>query len=238
MARTPQVALLRALIYCKYIMRGEKRQKQSSFPSEDSHPPPPPGQLSWQNPLQRPANERPPPYRTRRDALQLSREFGSDRSDGAGASRPAPPRVQRARWLLWCREGLAWMALPAPPPARVFAELCPVPAPASVPAPVPAGGGGGLPAPSGREVHVSGSAELSAVPDRARVSLRLGSRKGVAGAARSSVSRRLEYIAQSARQRGVPVSGGPEPGVSPRDTSARCRGAGCPAGRVLGVVKA
>ncbi|XP_042732787.1 interleukin-1 receptor-associated kinase 1-binding protein 1 [Lagopus leucura] len=96
------------------------------------------------------------------------------------------------------------MALPVPPPARVFAELCPVPAPASVPAPLPAGGGCGLPAPSGREVHVRGSAELSAVPDRARVSLRLGSRKGVAGAARSSVSRRLEYIAQSARQRGVP----------------------------------
>ncbi|NXJ07599.1 IKBP1 protein, partial [Odontophorus gujanensis] len=87
------------------------------------------------------------------------------------------------------------MALPAPPPSRVFAELCPVPAPV---------GGGGLPAPSGREVHVSGSAELSAGPDRARVSLRLGSRKELAGAARSSVSRRLEYIAHSARQRGVP----------------------------------
>ncbi|KAM9636717.1 interleukin-1 receptor-associated kinase 1-binding protein 1 isoform 2-T2 [Morphnus guianensis] len=81
------------------------------------------------------------------------------------------------------------MALPSPPPARVFAELLPAPAPA----------------PSGREVHVSGSAELSAGPDRARVSLRLGSRKEAAGAARSSVARRLEYIAQSARQRGVPV---------------------------------
>ncbi|KAM9636716.1 interleukin-1 receptor-associated kinase 1-binding protein 1 isoform 1-T1 [Morphnus guianensis] len=80
------------------------------------------------------------------------------------------------------------MALPSPPPARVFAELLPAPAPA----------------PSGREVHVSGSAELSAGPDRARVSLRLGSRKEAAGAARSSVARRLEYIAQSARQRGVP----------------------------------
>ncbi|XP_069660810.1 interleukin-1 receptor-associated kinase 1-binding protein 1 isoform X2 [Haliaeetus albicilla] len=85
------------------------------------------------------------------------------------------------------------MALPSPPPARVFAELLPAPAP------VPA------PAPSGREVHVSGSAELSAGPDRARVLLRLGSRKEAAGAARSSVARRLEYIAQSARQRGVPV---------------------------------
>ncbi|KAM6280711.1 interleukin-1 receptor-associated kinase 1-binding protein 1 isoform 2-T2 [Porphyrio hochstetteri] len=94
------------------------------------------------------------------------------------------------------------MALPAPPPARVFAEL--VPGQAPIPTPTPAGHGS-PPAPSGREVHVSGSAELSAGPDRARVSLRLGSRKGAAGAARSSVARRLEYIAQSVRQRGVPV---------------------------------
>ncbi|KAM6406255.1 interleukin-1 receptor-associated kinase 1-binding protein 1 isoform 2-T2 [Pluvialis apricaria] len=92
------------------------------------------------------------------------------------------------------------MALPAPPPARLFAELLPAPTPTPTPA-----GRGDPPAPSGREVHVSGSAELSAGPDRARVSLRLGSRKGAAGAARSSVTRRLEYIAQSARQRGVPV---------------------------------
>lgn len=86
------------------------------------------------------------------------------------------------------------MALPAPLPARGM-EL----APASVPSPVPAA--------AGRELHVSGSAELSAGPDRARVSVRLGSRKGAAGAARSSVSRRLEYIAHSARHRGVPVRG-------------------------------
>ncbi|NWS99198.1 IKBP1 protein, partial [Mionectes macconnelli] len=91
------------------------------------------------------------------------------------------------------------MALPAPPPARVFAELDTAPAPA----PAPLGRSGPLALP-GREVHVSGSAELSARPDRARVSLRLGSRKEAAGAARSSVSRRLEYIAHSARQRGVP----------------------------------
>ncbi|NXG22325.1 IKBP1 protein, partial [Grallaria varia] len=62
-----------------------------------------------------------------------------------------------------------------------------------------------LPAePAGRAVQVRGSAELSARPDRARVSLRLSSRKEEAGAARSSVSRRLHYIAHSARQRGVP----------------------------------
>ncbi|NXY83045.1 IKBP1 protein, partial [Alcedo cyanopectus] len=89
----------------------------------------------------------------------------------------------------------------APPPARVFAELVAAQAQALTPtptlAPVPAE------RTSGREVHVSGSAELSAGPDRARVSLRIGSRKEAAAAARSSVSRRLEYIAQSARHRGV-----------------------------------
>ncbi|XP_068021254.1 interleukin-1 receptor-associated kinase 1-binding protein 1 [Melanerpes formicivorus] len=92
------------------------------------------------------------------------------------------------------------MSLAAPPPARVFAEL--LSAPSATPAPAPVGPGGPSASP-GREVHVSGSAELSAGPDRARVSLRLGSRKEAAGAARSSVARRLEYIAQSARQRGV-----------------------------------
>ncbi|NWH56155.1 IKBP1 protein, partial [Geococcyx californianus] len=87
------------------------------------------------------------------------------------------------------------MALPVPPSSRVFAELVPAQTPAGRDVPA---------APPGREVHVSGSAECSAGPDRARVSVRLGSRKEAAGAARSSVSRRLEYIAQSARQRGVP----------------------------------
>ncbi|XP_030303683.1 interleukin-1 receptor-associated kinase 1-binding protein 1 isoform X1 [Calypte anna] len=89
------------------------------------------------------------------------------------------------------------MALPAPLPARLFAELVPAQTQTPTPTGVP-------PAPPGREMHVSGSAELSAGPDRARVSLRLGSRKEEAGAARSSVARRLEYIAQTARQRGVP----------------------------------
>ncbi|XP_074394443.1 interleukin-1 receptor-associated kinase 1-binding protein 1 isoform X3 [Zonotrichia albicollis] len=87
------------------------------------------------------------------------------------------------------------MAPPAPSPSRVFAELDLAPSPAGrvEPAALP-----------GREVHVSGSAELSARPDRARVSLRLGSRKEAAGAARSSVSRRLQYIAQTARLNGIP----------------------------------
>lgn len=91
------------------------------------------------------------------------------------------------------------MAPPAPPLSRIFAELDPAPSP------VPEGRLG-LPALPEREVHVSGSAELSARPDRARVSLRLGSRKEAAAEARSSVSRRLQYIAQTARLRGVPVS--------------------------------
>ncbi|NWV53003.1 IKBP1 protein, partial [Daphoenositta chrysoptera] len=87
------------------------------------------------------------------------------------------------------------MAPPAPSPSRVFAELdlARVSEGRVEPAALP-----------GREVHVSGSAELSARPDRARVSVRLGSRKEAAVAARSSVSRRLQYITHSARLRGVP----------------------------------
>uniref|UniRef100_A0A8D2LX95 Interleukin 1 receptor associated kinase 1 binding protein 1 n=1 Tax=Varanus komodoensis TaxID=61221 RepID=A0A8D2LX95_VARKO len=67
------------------------------------------------------------------------------------------------------------------------------------------GAGGGTPGfllSPGREVHVSGSAELSAPPDRAKVTVHLRSRKAEASAARSSVTRRLDYIAQAARQRG------------------------------------
>ncbi|NXI82061.1 IKBP1 protein, partial [Rhipidura dahli] len=64
------------------------------------------------------------------------------------------------------------MAPPASPPSRVFAELDLAPALTPVPE-----GRVGLAALPGREVHVSGSAELSARPDRARVSLRLGSRR-------------------------------------------------------------
>ncbi|XP_066403496.1 interleukin-1 receptor-associated kinase 1-binding protein 1 isoform X2 [Molothrus aeneus] len=89
------------------------------------------------------------------------------------------------------------MAPPAPPPSRVFAELDLAPSPAPEGRVEPAA----LP---GREVHVNGSAELSARPDRARVSLRLGSRKEAAVAARSSVSRRLQYIAHTARLHGIP----------------------------------
>ncbi|KAM6465571.1 interleukin-1 receptor-associated kinase 1-binding protein 1 isoform 2-T2 [Liasis olivaceus] len=92
------------------------------------------------------------------------------------------------------------MPLPPLSPARVFAELV-SPAVGSGTgeneSPKAAEGG-----PPGREVHVSGNAELSARPDRAKVTVYLRSRKGEAGAARSSVTRRLDYIAQTARQRG------------------------------------
>ncbi|XP_063772923.1 interleukin-1 receptor-associated kinase 1-binding protein 1 [Pseudophryne corroboree] len=55
----------------------------------------------------------------------------------------------------------------------------------------------------GREVQMTGTAELSAAPDTARVCFRVTSSKGAAAEARGSVQRRLEYIAQSLRQRGV-----------------------------------
>ncbi|XP_056421899.1 interleukin-1 receptor-associated kinase 1-binding protein 1 isoform X2 [Hyla sarda] len=57
----------------------------------------------------------------------------------------------------------------------------------------------------GREVQVTGTAELSAAPDRARVCISLSSSKVAAAEAKSSVVRRLEYIEQTLRQRGLPV---------------------------------
>ncbi|NWQ73126.1 IKBP1 protein, partial [Columbina picui] len=74
------------------------------------------------------------------------------------------------------------MALSAPPPARVFAELVPArvltPTPTLTPAPAPTGRGG-PPGPPRREVHVSGSAELSASPDRARPRGPTGTSRGL-----------------------------------------------------------
>ncbi|XP_054839874.1 interleukin-1 receptor-associated kinase 1-binding protein 1 [Eublepharis macularius] len=91
------------------------------------------------------------------------------------------------------------------PPARVFAEL--VPPPVGTPGSendspgIKKGFPGFLQQP-GREIHVSGAAELSAGPDRAKVTVHLKSKKAEACAARTSVSRRLDYITQTARQRG------------------------------------
>lgn len=58
----------------------------------------------------------------------------------------------------------------------------------------------------GREVQVTGTAELSAAPDRARLYIRVSSSKGAAAEAKSSVLRRLEYIEQTLRQKGLQVS--------------------------------
>nr|XP_020661814.1 interleukin-1 receptor-associated kinase 1-binding protein 1 [Pogona vitticeps] len=98
------------------------------------------------------------------------------------------------------------MPLPPLAPARVFAELIP-PAQNGTDrrekeAPGATGGTSASSLPPGREVHVSGTAELSASPDRAEVTIHLSSSKGEAAAARSSVTRRLDYIVQTARQRG------------------------------------
>lgn len=211
---------LHTLIRWENTVTGQNRQKRDPLSQRTCPCTPPCPSL--------PQGCRPPRSlcRDRREAPRLANCHGGPPSaGGSGTSasvpimagrrpgaegRASPRRLPgcRGRRLPWCREAPAAMALPSPPPARVFAELLPAP----VPAPAPA--------PSGREVHVSGSAELSAGPDRARVSLRLGSRKEAAGAARSSVARRLEYIAQSARQRGVPVR-----------AAARRREAGRQAGR-------
>ncbi|XP_060712685.1 interleukin-1 receptor-associated kinase 1-binding protein 1 homolog [Hemiscyllium ocellatum] len=61
-----------------------------------------------------------------------------------------------------------------------------------------------VPPPSAeREVQVSATAEVSAPPNRARICMLVASRKEAAAAAKSSVTRRLEYIVQSVRAHGV-----------------------------------
>ncbi|MEE6519183.1 hypothetical protein FKM82_030752 [Ascaphus truei] len=64
-------------------------------------------------------------------------------------------------------------------------------------------GGPAGPQQGGRGVQVTGAAQLSAAPDRARVRVQVTSNKGTAAEAKDSVQRRLEYIAQSLRQSGV-----------------------------------
>nr|XP_042137316.1 interleukin-1 receptor-associated kinase 1-binding protein 1 isoform X1 [Peromyscus maniculatus bairdii] len=56
-----------------------------------------------------------------------------------------------------------------------------------------------------REVHVSGSAEVSASPDRAQVAVRVSSTKEAAAEAKKSVCRRLDYITQSLQQQGLQI---------------------------------
>ncbi|XP_045700087.1 interleukin-1 receptor-associated kinase 1-binding protein 1 isoform X1 [Phyllostomus hastatus] len=56
---------------------------------------------------------------------------------------------------------------------------------------------------STREVHVSGTAEVSASPDRAQVAVLVSSTKEAAAEAKKSVCRRLDYITQSLQQQGL-----------------------------------
>ncbi|XP_025300302.3 interleukin-1 receptor-associated kinase 1-binding protein 1 isoform X3 [Canis lupus dingo] len=56
-----------------------------------------------------------------------------------------------------------------------------------------------------REVHVSGTAEVSASPDRAQVAVLVSSTKEAEAEAKKSVCRRLDYITQSLRQQGLQV---------------------------------
>ncbi|XP_077366745.1 interleukin-1 receptor-associated kinase 1-binding protein 1 homolog [Festucalex cinctus] len=57
--------------------------------------------------------------------------------------------------------------------------------------------------PSPRELHVTGTAEVSYPADRASVRLSVGNNKTTVNEVTSSVSRRLEYILQAVRQHGV-----------------------------------
>ncbi|XP_073749635.1 interleukin-1 receptor-associated kinase 1-binding protein 1 isoform X3 [Callorhinus ursinus] len=56
-----------------------------------------------------------------------------------------------------------------------------------------------------REVHVSGTADVSASPDRAQVAVLVSSTKEAAAEAKKSVCRRLDYITQSLQQQGLQV---------------------------------
>ncbi|XP_027458806.2 interleukin-1 receptor-associated kinase 1-binding protein 1 isoform X3 [Zalophus californianus] len=56
-----------------------------------------------------------------------------------------------------------------------------------------------------REVHVSGTADVSASPDRAQVAVLVSSTKEAAAEAKRSVCRRLDYITQSLQQQGLQV---------------------------------
>ncbi|KAF6364600.1 interleukin 1 receptor associated kinase 1 binding protein 1 [Rhinolophus ferrumequinum] len=54
-----------------------------------------------------------------------------------------------------------------------------------------------------REVHVSGTAEVSVSPDRAQVTVRINSTKEAAAEVKKSVCRRLDYITQSLQLQGL-----------------------------------
>ncbi|XP_035152064.1 interleukin-1 receptor-associated kinase 1-binding protein 1 isoform X2 [Callithrix jacchus] len=104
------------------------------------------------------------------------------------------------------------MSLQKTPPTRVFVELVPWADPGRENNLI----SGGVTQPglhhpisttqaqtATREVHVSGTAEVSAGPDRAQVAVRVSSTKEVAAETKKSVCRRLDYITQSLQQQGV-----------------------------------
>uniref|UniRef100_A0A8D2CNS2 Interleukin-1 receptor-associated kinase 1-binding protein 1 n=1 Tax=Sciurus vulgaris TaxID=55149 RepID=A0A8D2CNS2_SCIVU len=104
------------------------------------------------------------------------------------------------------------MSLQRAPPSRVFVELVPWADRGRENSLVP--GGETLPDvcrplssaqahAATREVHVSGTAEVSAGPDRARVEVRVSSTKAAASEAKRSVGRRLDYITQCLQQQGL-----------------------------------
>lgn len=106
------------------------------------------------------------------------------------------------------------MSLQKTPPTRVFVEL--VPWADRGPANNLVSGGETLPGlrhplsstqaqTATREVHVSGTSEVSGGPDRAQVVMRVSSTKEKAAEAKKSVCRRLDYITQSLQQQGVQV---------------------------------
>ncbi|XP_008842530.1 interleukin-1 receptor-associated kinase 1-binding protein 1 [Nannospalax galili] len=106
------------------------------------------------------------------------------------------------------------MSLHPAPPSRVFVELVPWADQGRENHPTSGveaqSGGRRLPAaaeahPAPREVHVSGSAEVSASPNRAQVAVRVSSTKKAAAEAKKSVCRRLDYITQSLQQQGLPA---------------------------------
>lgn len=78
---------------------------------------------------------------------------------------------------------------------------------------------------STREVHVSGTAEVSASPDRAQVAVLVSSTKEAAAEAKKSVCRRLDYITQSLQQQGLQVRA-PRESCLVRDRKRRARGEG------------
>ena len=77
-----------------------------------------------------------------------------------------------------------------------------------------------------REVHVSGTAEVSASPDWAQVVVRVSSTKEAAAEAKKSVCRRLDYITQSLRQQGVQVRAPPARSFQPDREKPAAEGRG------------